>query len=79
MPTWLKSIAAWSQGDRFEYRFQQYSGKCPQIDVASGPKGWKEVISCGLSQDRTEFTATIKGWTFPQSFKTDLSIQTRYR
>ena len=65
--------------DRFEYRFQQYSGECPGIWVASGPSAWHEIISCSLNQDGTEFTATIKGWTLPQSFETDLSIELRYR
>ena len=66
--------------DRSEYRFQRHTAECPHIEVASGPSGgWYQIISCSLSQDQTGFKAIIKGWTHPQAFKTNLSIQTRYR
>lgn len=61
----------------YEYRFKPYSGTCPEISVHSGPEDKMEVLSCNLSDDGKRFTAKVKGWTEPQSFSAELTIQIR--
>ena len=61
----------------YEYRIKESGEGCPNVMIASGPKGWMHVVGCELSIDRASFTARIVGWTLPQVFKVTIEIERR--